>query len=407
MQSDSVDMVEATRQALQDLRAALIEMYAAIGADPTTPQDVARRFGLNRLLTWKLSRVINAPEPIATLKHLPGQQGLELVIDAFRKEGASEEAAIQVLAAFVQFTEVVKRHAGDREQLELMLESMGLLEREGQANSFRELAYRGNSAVWGVQARTRGAISFFAPSASAPDTIDSVGIGAYVGLRRLRPGATGYLFRQRSIENATSIDIEPFDATCPESDRKFVPQLLPEFCSPNMPALSFQASPGGREALMPDGPVGNVAAFDFVYGFRSRYSAHRTTGSDFGRSGIAITIPVEMLVLHIVFHHTLATSDMFEAILHGSPERFRRGATMPRDQHDRDRLPMTERPLQLAGTPPALSTPLFPALTRIADRVYKRMGWNPEEFRGVRLQLPYPPVSTYVMMRWPLPEKTS
>jgi hypothetical protein len=67
---------------------------------------------------------------------------------------------------------------------------------------------------------------------------------------------------------------------------------------------------------------------------------------------------------------------------------------------------MSERPLRVVGTPPALSTPLVPAITRIAGYVYKRMGWNPTEFQALRLQLPYPPVGSSVAMRWRLPPQT-
>ena len=85
-------MVEETRQALQGVRGRLIELYDAVGADPTAPQEVARRYGINRSLTWKLSRVINASGPFASLNHLPGHQGFESAIGAFESAGASSSS---------------------------------------------------------------------------------------------------------------------------------------------------------------------------------------------------------------------------------------------------------------------------------------------------------------------------
>src|ERR1043165_2920698 len=164
MQTKSVQMIEETRQTLQEVRGGLIGLYGAVGADPTAPQEVARRDGLNRNLTWKLSRVINAPGPFASLNHLPGQQGLELAIGAFENAGASREVVAHLRSAVQRFTEVVQSHAGDRQHLERTLESMGLLERETTSDSIRELAYRGNSGIWGVQARTRATAAFVAPS---------------------------------------------------------------------------------------------------------------------------------------------------------------------------------------------------------------------------------------------------
>ena len=108
MQTKPIQMVDEARAALQEVRGGLIELYGAVGADPTAPQEVARRYGINRNLTWKLSRVINAAGPFASLNHLPGQQGLELAIGAFENAGASREAVAHVRSAVQRFTEVVQ-----------------------------------------------------------------------------------------------------------------------------------------------------------------------------------------------------------------------------------------------------------------------------------------------------------
>jgi hypothetical protein len=116
---------------------------------------------------------------------------------------------------------------------------------------------------------------------------------------------------------------------------------------------------------------------------------------------VAITLPVESVVFDIVFHRSLAIDRSIEAMLYGFPHG---GPDNPSAQSARNQLPMTERPTELAGPPPALATPLVPTITRIAERVYSRMGWDPKEFRGLRLHVPYPPMLSQVVMRWPLPE---
>jgi hypothetical protein len=57
-----VQVVSEARQALHEVRGALAEVYASAGADPAEPQGVARRYNLNRNLTWKLSRVLRSDE---------------------------------------------------------------------------------------------------------------------------------------------------------------------------------------------------------------------------------------------------------------------------------------------------------------------------------------------------------
>jgi hypothetical protein len=401
-----MQVVEAVRQALQEVRAALVELYGSIGADPSAPQEVWRRYGINRVTTWKLARAIGAPDSIASLVHLPGQPGLEIVVTAFEAAGAPREVVARIRSAIEEFARVVEAGAGDREQLEMMLESMGLLERE--SGSCRELAYRGNSSIWGAQARTRASVAFISPSSLAPDTLDAVHISGLVGVRRLRPNARCQLLVQRSIDQAASPAFTVEDV-CPGSEGGYMPQLLTEFCSPNMPALSFESFSGGRHVLVPDGQVGACATFDCYNGTIVRgLSAHRTPGSEYGLFYIANLMPAEMLVFDLIFHRTLAIGDAVEALLYGSPRMSpARVMALDHDPPQENQLPMSERPFELAGTPSALLTSRAPALTRIVECVYKRMGWNPREFQALRLQLPYPPMSSSVVMRWQLPHKSA
>jgi hypothetical protein len=395
-------MVEETRQALQGVRGGLIELYGAVGADPAAPQDVARRYGINRNLTWKLSRVINATGPFASLNHLPGQQGLELAIGAFENAGASREAVEQLRAAVRHFTEVVQAHAGDREHLELTLESMGLLERETTADSSRELAFRGNSGIWGVQAKTRFTTTFVAPSTARPGKLDAALVAGLVGFRRLRPSVEWRLLRHQITDDKGG-SLGPVISELEPYVSGQLPLMLYEFCSPNMPALRMVDDATAHEILLPGGQVGNRAAFDCYYGYRAvGLAGVRSPGNEFGSFGLALTLPVENVVFDLIFHRSLAIDESVEALLYGFPHG---GPDSPAEQSPQNQLPMSERPIELAGSPPALTTPLVPAVTKLAERVYMRMGWNPSDFRGLRLQVPYAPMGSQIVMRWPLPEK--
>jgi hypothetical protein len=402
-QMKSDQFLEETRHALQGMRRALIELYGAIGADPTAPQDVARRFSMNRNLTWKLSRVINASDPFATLNHLPGAQGLELAVGAFEKAGAPPSAVSNVRDAIRRLHDVVDSHAGDRDHLELTLESMGLFERETRPDSGRELAFRGNSMIWGVQARTRASTVYIAPGAT-PDKVDYVMTGGLVGFRRLRDSARWRLFRLAAYNDRGNqlLDQQVPEAIETSSKRSDVPSLmLPEFCSPNMPGIESFTGADGREFILPAGPVGNQAAFDCFYGYIARgLPAYRDAENEWGSTASPITLPVETMLLDIIYHKDAAIPDQPEILVYGFPHG---GPDNPSAQTVQNLLPITERAVELAGSPPALATPLAPQLARMAQRVYTRMGWNPSDFRGLRIQIKYPPMSSRVVVRWPLP----
>jgi hypothetical protein len=399
-QTKPVQLVEETRHALQGVRRSLIELYATMGADPGAPQEIARKYGVNRNLTWKLSKVINAPSPFASLNHLPGQQGLELAVGAFENAGAPRLVVDQVRLAVKRFLQVVELHAGDREHLELTLESMGVFERESAGDTGRELAFRGNSAVWGVQARTRLTAAFLAPTDGRRDQHTVALVSGLVGFRRQRPNVEWRLFRsQAHHDKGTNLPGGPEELEAKQPGEH--PLLLREFSSANMPVLTFMDTKLGREFYLPSGEVGNRAVFDCFYGYIMRgLPSYRTSEDTVGSFAVPITMPVENLVFDIVYHKSIPIAETVESALFGFPHG---GPDDVTEQTVRNQLPLNERPMELAGSPPAVATPLAPALHRIAERVYTKMGWNPDDFRGIRLQVAHPPMSSRVVLKWQLP----
>jgi hypothetical protein len=397
--TDPIDLVEESRGALQSVRRALIELYDAVGSDPSLPQEVARRFELNRNLTWKLSRVIGAADPLAALSHLPGQAGIELAIEAFERAGAPSAAGESVRAAMSEFANVVKEHAGDREQLELTLESMGIFERDTAALSGRELAFRGNSSVWGVQAKTRLALNFVAPGRT-PGTVDYVLVSGLIGLRRLRPSVQWRLARaQIHTDRGDYIEKGPGLEEIEKKNPGDLPLILREFCSPNMPELLSRPTGDGIEMCLPAGQVGNRAAFDCYFGYIYRgVPAIPAPDNKHGSAAAPITLPVESLVFDLIMHKAV-TRQTPAAKLYGFPHG---GPEGPDAQTPANELPLQERIVDLAGSPPAVANPAVPGLARLANTLYARMNWNPADFRGLRLQVKHPPMSSRLVMRWPL-----
>ncbi len=398
--TEPLALVEESRLALQGIRGALIDLFDAVGADPREPQEVARRFDLNRNLTWKLSRVVGATDPLSALQHLPGQAGLELAVEAFERAGAPSNAGNNVRGAMRSFLNVVKEHAGDREQLELTLESMGMLAPDAASLSGREMAFRGNSSVWGVQARTRLTMMMVAPGA-AEWTHDYVMLTGLVGLRRLRPSVRWRLARaqthdDKGVSLKTDTGMEEIEPKAPGE----TPLVVHSFCSPSMPTLECRPTADGVEICLPAGQVGNRGAFDCYMGYVYRGIASKP-GPDnlWGSAAAPITLPVEELVFDLIVHKNVRMPNLPEVKLYGFPHG---GPDGPGAQTQDNELPLPERIVELAGRPPALATPAVPGISKMAAAMYTRMGWNPEDFRGLRLVIRHPPMSSRVVMRWPL-----
>ena len=401
MRTPSDDIVIESRSALQDLRRTLIELYSAVGADPDKPQDVSRQFGLNRNLTWKLARVMKAEGPFASLNHLPGPQGIEIAVNALGKAGAPVDTAEQVRSAMRRFLKVVEHHAGDRDQLELTLESMGLFEREYRMETGRELAFRGNCMIWGVQARTRLALAVVGPHSS--DSADSiVMLGGLLGFRRLRPNVRWRLLRMQVFDDSGVPSSTGLGEIAPRPKDQ-TPFILPQFCSPGMPAVEQVDGPEGREFLLPPGPVGSQGAFDCMSGYAVRgLPRYRNPSNAYASVASSITLPSESLLFDLIVHKDTPLGDEGpEILVNGFPHG---GMDSPAAQTQQNELPHNFKLAELVGSPPAVGTPLVPGYSKMLAWIHEQMGWRPEEFRGYRVQIPYPVMSSRVVIRWPLPE---
>jgi hypothetical protein len=401
VQTNAASIVEDTKRALQGVRGALIQLYEAVGADPTTPQVVARQFDINRNLAWKISRVISAADPFAALTHLPGESGLDIALDAFRRAGAPEAAIQGVQGAMRALDETAEMHAGDRTHLEMILDSMGLLGSPTRLESSRELAFRGNSAIWGVQAKARVTVGFAAP-ASDGSKLDLVLVGGFSGLRRLRQTSPWRLFRFSAYNDDGTPQVAREEAEIEPDHNGGVPRLLRRFCSPRMPSIDVAQKGAITEYTLPAGPVGNLGAFDCFFGEIVRgENAYASPDDRVGEFSSLITLPAENLIFDLILHRDvkMATPPAFS--IYGFPQGL--GDNIASNRKDWE-LPLVEPVQELAGTPPTVVTPLVPRYQDLVRAVYARMGWNPAEFFGVRVAMRHPPMQSLAVLRWELPE---
>lgn len=387
---------------LGGLRTSLVELFAAIDADPATPQHVARRFGLNKNLTWKLSKIVSSIDGFGAIQHLPGAAGWDIFLSTATGAGAPDNLVQHVRRWLREFDEFVTLHAGDRTNLELMLDSMGVSNSgTGQLDHSRQLAFQGNSGIWGVQARARLTAGIIVPSRNDPAMVDAALIGGLVGFRRLRPNVSWPLFRfAHLVDSAASRDqqMEEIELKKAHGD---VPRLLRRFCSPDMPQIDSRKVGTATEYILPAGPIGNSGSFSCFFGdiFRGqpRYRHPDDPHCEFGSH---ITLPVETLVFDLLIHQQLAL-DAPTVMIFGRPDGTPYGPDTAREEN---LIPVTERCINLAGRPPAVSSPLIPRYAELMQSVFDRLGFPADEFRGHRLVLKHPPMNSTVVLRSPLPE---
>lgn len=406
---------EHCRRSVHGLRGALLELYRAVGADPAKPQEVSRRYQLNKNLTWKVARIIGADDAFEAVPLIPGPGGLDILLDAMAQAGAPETALTRVREAIDEFDRMIELHTGDRNQLELVLDSMGT----GRPMELsRKLAFRGNSGIWGIQAALRLTCHVISPTAHNPGILDLAMVGGLTRVRRLRPVARWPVFQLRQYNDDGPTDIrrsnreaiEPFpsaehqnaaDAEHAAAARTGDPWLMRSFCTGSLPEIHVARRGDATIYEIGDGPVGRTGEFSCFFGFvdHACVPRYRDASNKVGELVSSVSLPAESLLFDVFVHESMSEIQALSAEMHGTL-----GGAM--DGVGSMRLPMPDRFKDL-GQNPMIDTPLVDRYVDKIDAVFAKLGRPRSEFRCFRLQVEHPPMSSRVVVRYELPAAPS
>ena len=390
------------------LRGAIAEGLIEVGADPMRPQDVSRDLGINRNLTWKISRLIIAHDLAAAFPKVPGPGAIKILTRALEAKGARAASVEAIGQAAVAFERMVAKHAGDRATLELMLDSNVATGAGSEPLELsRRLAFQGNSGIWGCQARVRVRAVWLAPNADDKGQLDIAHISGLVDLVRYRPDAVWPLFKRTSFaDDGTPLGQDPNDPSeqVHFGDAQFAggPPLLRHFCSPELPEVRVDRTANGYNYSFGSGPVGNTGKMTLIYGSGTRRFAtrYRDEHNEWAESFLNVNAPAESLLMDFFIHRDMQDEVELEAklLLGDSAANFLRNSI---------ELPTPEPVRELGACPPLCSTPLMPRHGEITGEVFGRMGWSPNDFVGYRLEMKHPPTPSTALLRYRLPERPS
>lgn len=386
--------------AFDDLRRAIGSLISSTGSDPAEPQETARRLGLNRNLTWKVSKVVTGSNLYEALQHLPGAEGIEILVRAARSSGAPEAIAGEVRRAQSVFEHLVEVHTGDRATLDLILDNMGGTSSQRLEQS-RKLAFRGNSGVWGTQARVRVTSIVLTPNAQQPDLIDAAMIAGVVDFRRLRPGVRWPFFRPRVYsETGGDRTIETEQAIDPAHSGSG-PRFMTQFCDPFPPPLVAVSEGGALVYEFAEAPIGNTGAVTCFLGSIARQTGPRyATPSDRTADFLAqVTMPSELLLFDLLVHRDL---DHW-----GDPETQVVGQLLGMPPRATPyQIPLNQPAESLPGSPPMLHCSQVPRYEELMLTTLDRLGYARANYRVLRLLIKYPPMHSIAVMRFNLPEQS-
>ncbi len=391
--------------ALQTLRRALLDVLASVGGNPTEPQELSRAFNLNKNLTWKLSKVIRAADSFAAVSHMPGRAGMKIALDAFERAGASGAVIGRARLASENFEHLVRRHSGDRQTMEAMVAGDAASQsiQATRSEPHRKLAFRGNSAIWGVQARVQLSIQWVFPSAT-PGMLDHAVVAGLIDFKRLRPDTRwSVALVRRTGANWAGEDPEgfaPLSEPVPGSDQA---PLLSRFCSSPLPPVQLRRGrPGIWRIELQPGAIGNTAALTCLTGWvnRGKAPAFRVGDDTHGRILCTLGTPAELLIHDVFVHNALPWADQLAPKVYGQLPTGPSGV----DDGPPPELPLLPDIVRERGDAIDVLTPDLPDYHEIVGHVVARLGLDLLQFTRTRVRLTYPPIPTLVSLEGRLPE---
>ena len=330
---------------------------------------------------------------------------MNIFIKAFAAGGASVETVSATKQAMKDFDDLVEIYSADRETFVLMLGNLSQNCQQQQNEAHRKLAYRGNSAIWGVQTKVQMSSHFIAPAADS-DRVDIAILVGLIDFRRLRGNVPWTIATMRKVmDDGSEVpcrNVEPIDTT--SSSAVGVP-LMREFSTGGLPDLCSYTDKMGITRLELDvGSVGNVGSATYVTGWFSRGGVNRYAKENNTRGGHSVTLstPAELLIHDLFVHRDLEYALTPEITLHSL---LPAGAQYSPLDPDRGSLPLCEAIYELGGGPPDVMVPEIPNYRQMVGSVFKRLEWQQKDFYGLRFKLRHPPIPSVATIIYDLPQR--
>ena len=394
---------------LSQLRASLSALMGAIGertaSEIRKAADLQRALGIRTTLAWQVYKFVQAADPLAEASNVPGAAAMKLLLQAAAKHGVPDGYVDDCTSALSDFEELIKVHAGDRSAFDTMISGVIGNGSDQIDSQQKRAAFRANSHLWGVQAKTRVACYVYQPAKADSRRLDVAVIRGLVGLRRLRRDASWTIARigvsDDDGEVRQPLVREPLD---PAGEVAPGVPLLLKFSSYPLPTFrSVPAAFGMTNVQLEGDSIGNLSAVTCMVGDVSRNALARYQ-DDHNRlqtSQALVRTPCEVLV-----HDVLVRDGTFGAIsptvaVYGD---HRSGDAIP-EGRECDLLPLRESVVYLGKGPSVMHTPAVPRYAEMIQYAFDRLDWDEARFDVYRCRVEYPVMPSSVVVRFDLPER--
>jgi hypothetical protein len=390
------------RGVTQRVRSALADALASVGADATKPQSISKQLKLDKSLAWKAAKIVTDSDPFSAIPRLPGRSGVKILMDALEAAQAPESLVTEFRVAMAEFDRMVATHAGSRETLQMMLANVSNEGQRDRDEQHRKLAFQGNSAIWGVQARVHVGLHFLAPAANQPDLLDTATISGLVDFKRLRQHVPWSVAQMHMFDDGGKyVPIQgfaPLDPALGVDD----PPILREFCSASLPPLRIQRTRSGPTRFqITEGPVGITGSATCMTGWlhRATASIYATDDDKYGDLVVFMNTPSELVIHDLFVHKSMPFAHHPQTLVYSQ---LPGEAVYPHDGREHGILPIEGERIDLGYGLTNLTTPEVPRFRSMVEMATTQLGHHFTDFVGIRFKLRYPPIPAVGVFRFEL-----
>lgn len=391
------------------VRNSFAELLAALPEACARPQDLRRAMRINTKLAWQAHTIAHGGDPFLAAEHVPGAEGVNILLQAARAKGVSAEVLRRVEEAVAGFHALIQVHADSRQSLEMMLSGLTVRGRERADQQHRRAAFNANGYLFGVQANVQIKTDFLRLAPDSSRMMHLATLRGFMGLKRLRPNVPCLLANSlwANMEGeAWESERRPLVELTEEQRRAFGEGAIPEFCSPSMPPVRrLQRDDGSFDFELTAGDVGNAAQVNWMMGELRSRPVGRGAG-EVGEPSVPVTsgamalrlfTPCKQLIFDNFIHRdTFVAPCRPRLIVRSNLEHHDAG--LPTLGHARSVLPALEEPEYLGTGPDVAAAAEVPRYSALVRSVFEKTGWDPSEFDVYRLRMQYPPVPTSMLM---------
>lgn len=389
---------------LRRLQGTFAEILDALPHHARRAQQIAQVLRIDENLARRVSKVARITDPFAAAQYVPGKAAVKMFLASANRISVPPSLVERATRAFADFEQLIRVHAGDLASFKMMLTACAKTDRGAADVLHRRTAFRGNSCIWGVQAKTHLQTVLVRPGDDS-QLIHLASVKGFFKLRQLRDNAPLIISRVRYSDDdrvvRRRVTSSPID---PVSQQTQGMSLLGEFCSQPLPEVRAVDVEGGfvNLELLGNG-IGDTAAITCVQGSVAHDAAsrYRDEHNRVGTTAATVCIPSEVLILDFLIREDTFGPITPQAAVYGQLP----GMTpQPVSNPERHRLALGESVIYLGKGPSVLHSPDVPKYPDMARYVFDRLGWEGERFDVYRCRIEYPVVPSEVLIRHDMPD---